>query len=291
MTKAMTPIGETICNRRYRVVETLRDGAAQGLHLGVVESQPGENVLVTTLLAPEKLDVNEVQRALVPDSPGRLPLEALAFFDIQSADEERNLYQRGHLALVERLPPGDWVGRLIGEHREPVPPLSVRDATSLALSVGELLAQAAESGVLMVGTRPEYLWAKRNQDGLLVATGASDRYLSFLRFTGGGCSIPALLLRRTYLAPEIHKGNPPSLASLTFSLATMMSEWIAGRYPFHEVWAGINMAALLRGELISFESPPQLSQLLRLGTRPDPNDRPTLATFLAALEAYASEVE
>ncbi len=289
MKKIKEPVGDTICNGRYRVVETLRDGGAQGLHRGVVGSRPESQVLVTTLLTPEKLRVEDVMRALVADVPGRLPFEALATFDVQGSDEDRNIYQKGHLALVERLPPGDWVGRLVGGDRAPVPPLSVRDATTLALSSGRLLAQAAEHGALMVGARPEYIWAERSRAGDLIATGISDRYQNFLRFTGGACAIPAVLLRRTYLAPELHSDMSASSASLTFSLATMLAEWLIGRYPFHEVWTGINMTNLLRGELIPFEGPPRLAHLLHIGTRPDPADRPSLSSFLAALEAFADE--
>lgn len=285
MQSGKPPIGDTISNGKYRIVETLRNGGAQALHRGVVEQSPDKHVLVTTLLAPERLRVEEVLQALSPDVPGRLALEAVSFFDIRGSEPSRNIYQKQNLSLVEQLPSGDWAGRWVGGDRASVPPLNAHDAMSLGLSAGKLLAQAAEHGALMVGARPEYLWAERDREGALLATGISDRYQSFLRFTSGACAIPAVLLRRTYVAPEIHWDKEPTAASLTFSLATMMAEWVAGRYPFHESWTGIDITTLLNGEHIPLNTPKSLAHLLHLGMRPEPTDRPSLPAFLAALES------
>lgn len=286
MTATKPPVGDTICDGKYRIVETLRDGVAQGLHRGVEVEAPTRQVLVTTLLASETLDVDLVKSALVADAPGRFAFEALSFFDIRGTDSKRNIYQEQNLALVEGLPSGDWVGRLLDGS---FPPLNSRDVNSLGLSTGRILLRAAEHGVLMSGARPEYIWAERNLDGILIATGISDRYQNFLQFTGAACSLPAVLLRRTYLAPEIHWKKPPTLASLTFSLAAMMAEWSTGQYPFFESWMNFDITTLLRGDHIPLEVSPQLAQLLHLGMRPDPDSRPSLPAFLAALEALFEE--
>ncbi len=284
MTSTKPPIGNTICNGKYRVVETLRDGIAQGLHRGVSTRDPEHQVLITTLFSSERLTVEKVRGSLVASAPGRLPLEAVTFFDLRdNGNGNHGGYQRRFLALVEQLPPGDWVGRMLGK------PIGSSDAITLGLSAGLLLNQAAENGALMTGVRPEYLWAERRPDGNLFATGASDRYQNFLLHTGGSSSLPATLLPRTYLAPELHRQAPATTASLTFTLATMMAEWTTGEYPFPDAWAASSISALLRGEHIPLEIPERLAHLLHLGMTPAPADRPSLPAFLAALEALSEE--
>ncbi len=272
---ATFPLGDTLGNGAYRATEELIEGGSQLLYLGESCSASRDPVLITVIYGPEGIALDELKHSLALPRPGTLELVLVSGFDIRGTNATRRTYQEQHFGLVEKLPAGEWLTRLT---KEPLPP-SV--AVELGLSVGHLLARSAEQGNLIVGVRPEYLWAERREDGAIRVTGLSDRYRLFLAHTGGACSVPALLLRRSYLPPELHRDRKDrgSLQSLVFSLSMMVTEWTTGHYPRG------GLSALAETTQI----PPRLAHLLKLGLQAEPANRPSLAAFLAALEALGPE--
>jgi hypothetical protein len=277
------PIGDTLQGGAYRVIEKLLEGGAQTLCLGESTANPEERVLITTILVFNGLNVSEVSRSLSYQAPGIFRQACVSFFDIQGDDLDRHIYQEQHAALIENLPPGEWLPRLTAAA------LDAPAAVVLGSSVGHLLLRAAEEKILVLEARPEYIWASRGTEGSLRAMGLSDRYGTFLKHTDGGCLIPALLFQRTYLAPEIHRGKQGSATSLTFSLATMIAEWATGQYPFPDSRYKGSLPDLLKGDHIPLEVPAPLAQLLHRGLQADPAERPPLAKFLAELESLKLE--
>lgn len=278
------PLGDTLANGTYRVTERLREGGSQLLYLAEESTRPSQRLLITAILAPKGVPLEELRRRLVHEIAGMFELAFIGCFDIRGDSQIRKAYQKQHFALAEKLPQGEWLVRLAKQ------PFSTRSAVGLALSVGRTLHLAEARGYGLFGVRPEYIWAERDETGALHATGLSDRYRLFLSHTGGQCAIPAVLLRRSYLAPELHyRDGKGSSASIVFSLATMLAEWATGQYPFPDSWAGNDLSSLLTGQHIPLEVPQRLAHLLQLGLQADPAMRPSLASFLAALEALSPE--
>jgi hypothetical protein len=275
-------LGETLDGGRYRLTEHLRGSGSQLLYLAKEVAGDGleATCFVSVIWAPKGLAEVEVRAALDVRCEGVHALAFLGCFDIAGEDEERHIHQQQYCALVERVPEGQWLPRLT------TAPLGAGAAVALGSSVGRLLEQAAQHGHLLVGVRPEYVWARR-QAGQLVAVSVTARNRDYFTHTGGRCLIPGQLFERHYLAPEVYSERGERDESLVFSLAIMIAEWATGAYPFPDSWAGGNMRSLLEGRHAPLSVAPALAKLLALGLKPDPSHRPDLSYFLKRLSLLA----
>ena len=277
------PIGDTLAGGSWRVTEHLRGTGSQQLHLATRADRPDARALVSTIWAPRGAPGAELLEKLGYRLPGVLELVHLGPFD-PSGDELRRTHQRQHVALVERLPDGrgadagsEWLPRLVSG------PLGPRAAVELGRSVGAILARAADAGPLLVGVRPEYIWATRDGDQLR-ATGLSGRNWELFAHTGGGCLVPGRLFERHYYAPEVYRERGEGPESLVFTLAAMIAEWATGQYPFPDSWAGGNMQSLCEGRHAPLDLRPPMADLLGLCLDAEPAHRPSLPYLLRRLE-------
>jgi hypothetical protein len=274
------PIGDTLAGGDWRVTEHLLGSGSQLLHAGQAVGRAGDRCMVSVIWAPRGAPAAEIERRLGYRAPGVLELVHVGPFDARGDDELRRTHQAQHCALVERVPAGaDWLPRLVSG------PIGPRAAVLLGLSLGRILERAAAAGHLLVGVRPEYVWARRGPDGL-EAAGATGRNWDFFEHTGGGCLVPGALFRRHYLAPEVYLQRGDRDESLVFTLAVLIAEWASGDYPFPDAWAGGNMLTLVEGRHAPLRLPAALAELLALALKAQPAHRFSLSTFLRRLALF-----
>jgi hypothetical protein len=278
-TREEFPIGDTLADGALVVTEHLLGSGSQLLYLGAAANRPDERHLVSVIWAPKGIaDAAKLREQLGYNAPGIHDLVHLGHFDVRGDDELRRIHQGQYWALVERLPggDGDWLPRLLAA------PLGPARAVALGLSVGRILERAAAAGHLIVGVRPDYVWARREGEDI-VATGLTGRNWDFFAHTGGGCMVPGMIFERHYYAPEVYAERGESDQSLVFTLAVMIAEWATGNYPFPDSWAGGNMHSLRQGRHAPLELPSPLADFLALALKPEPAHRPSLEYFLRRL--------
>ncbi|MEZ4363205.1 MAG: hypothetical protein R3B48_23725 [Kofleriaceae bacterium] len=270
------PLGDTLGGGAWRVTEHLRGGGSQQLFLGE-STRPGdaERGFVSMIWAPKGVPEAELRRTLGYRHAGVHELAYLGTFDPRG-DAERREAQRQYCALVERVPEGEWLPRLLPG------PLGVIGAIALGRSLGALLQGAAKAGTLLVGARPEYVWARRT-GATLTAVSVSGRNWDFFAHTGGRCLVLGRLHERHYYAPEVYQELGEREASLCFTLATMIAEWATGAFPFPESWAAGDMSSQCAGRHAPLDLPAPLATLLSSCLAADPAQRPSLDELLERL--------
>jgi hypothetical protein len=279
-------LGETLDGGAYTLTEVLRYGGAQILYLGASARAPGERCFVSVIWRAKDLP-EAIRQALSYRVAGVPELAYLGRFDPAGEDPDRLIQQRQHYALVETVPAGEWLPRLLPA--PPAGPLTARAAVELGLSVGRLLEGALASGVLLVGLRPEYIWARREGERL-TAVSLIGRNGDFLAQKGAGAEAPALLFERHYYAPEVLAGASEREESLVFTLALLIAEWAMGAFPFPDSWAGGNTASQRQGKHVPLAVPEPLAKLLGLALQPEPAHRPALSYFLKRLALMAPQL-
>jgi hypothetical protein len=268
------PIGDTVGG--WRVTGHLLRGGSQELCVAERVDRPDQRAMVSAMWAPRGVELAELRPRLEMHAPGILALEHIGPFDETGDDDVRRIQQGQHIALVERLPPGDgveWLPHMIDGALGP------RTALVLGISVGAILARAAARGALLVGIRPEYIWAEAER---LQAVGLTARNWEFFASVRGRCLAPATLFRRHYCAPEVVQERGEREESLVFTLAVMIAEWATGLYPFPDSWAGGNTRTLCEGRHAPLDLPPPIAGLLGRSLRARPEERPSLSEFLTA---------
>ena len=155
------PAGATLRDGAFRVEERLLGTGFQRLYRGVEVATGGPVLITFDVHSPRKQSIDELRAAVSYSAPGVLDLAHVGTFD-----EDTN-----HWAIVERVPHGDWLPRVLGP-AEPWP--LVRKATDLGLSAGRILLAASRTGVELAQIRPELMWAQRT-NGRYEVTGLSRR--------------------------------------------------------------------------------------------------------------------
>jgi hypothetical protein len=275
------PLGETLGGGVFSVAEELHGGGPQGLYLG---RRLGEEprCLVSVIWAPRGVPVEQLRRQLAYHATGVPELLYLGPFDARGDDEARRAFQRQHVALVEEMPAGEWLPRLLPAGR----PLGVPAALALGVSLGRLLHRAAHQGALLVGVRPEYVWARR-EAGRLRAVAATGRNWDFFAHTGGASRSARPLFERHYYAPEVYEERGAREESLVFTLAILIAEWASGAFPFPDSFAGGAMSSQCAGRHAPLEVPAALARVLEECLRPAPGQRPSLPVLLERLGSLA----
>lgn len=276
-------LGETLDGGTYRITEHLRGTGSQLLFLATRSAHPHERFFASVIWAWKGVPVQQVRRDPAYRIPGIFDFEHVGNFDVQGDDEERNSHQRDYWAMLEKLPEGEWLRRVVNGA------LNARKAVDLGLQVGRILERTRTDGIILAGIRPDYVWIRKDGDRHTV-TGLTARNHIYFGHTGRGCMHTGFLFERSYLAPEIYRREPASERSLVFSLAVMIAEWATGRYPFPDHWVGQSSSAIYEGRHAPLDLPAPLATLLSLALGPEPARRPHLAHFLQRLDLLSAEL-
>ena len=257
------PAGATLGGRAFRVEQRLLGTGFQRLYRGV-EIATGGRVLITfDVHSPRKQNVDELRAAVSHSAPGVLDLAHVGTFD----------HDINHWAIVERVPHGDWLPRVVGP-AEPWP--LVRKAVDLGVSAGRILLAAARAGVVLAQIRPELMWAART-NGRFEVTGLSARAIELFRRAKGDMATQPVF-EYWYRAPEANAD--PDDRAVTFALAVMIAEWATGTYPLQ---SSFGRETASHGRI---EAPSKLRTVLESALRADRTERPRLASFLETLERF-----
>ncbi len=255
------PAGATLGDGAFRIEQRLLGEGFQRVYRGV-EVATGQRVLVSIdAYSSRKQSIDDLRAGVSYQAPGVFELAYAGTFD-------KDVH---HWAVVERVPAGDWLPRVLGP-AEPWP--LVRKAVDLGASAGRLLLAAARAGIVLAQVRPELMWARRI-DGRFEVTGLSARAIElFRRAKGDMATLP--VFEYWYRAPEA--STDPTDRSVTFALAAMIAEWATGRYP---LLSSYGRETASHGRI---DVPSRLRTLLETGLAEAPASRPDLASFVAALE-------
>ena len=270
-------INETLNEGSYRLVEPLHLGPYRKLYLAARTHAPDQQFLASIVTVATPPVVEELRKQLAYQLPGVLELDFIGHFDIHGADQTQRSAQEGNWAMLERLPRGSWLRRLT------TGTLGASAAVRLGLSVGDILLRAASHGVLLTDIRPDYIWAEED-DGQILATGLTARSERFFQCQSKHWT--KIFFPHHYDSPDRRN---VSVASLTFTLATMIAEWILGAYPFPKPGPDRLSAEQYEGRPPALPVTKPLAQVLQRAFTADPAHRPALAQFLAELKALRAE--
>ncbi len=269
------PLEDTLGGGEYHPDEHYLGGGADQLYFGHSPARPGERYLIT--MAPDSgLALERLRPKLMQVVPGFFEPMFVGHFDAVRDDAELDSYRTTRCGLVERLPEGGPLKRVVPDARP--------WATSLGRQVGALLSAAvAAGGENLTGLRPEFVWVRMEGENPIVS-GLGGRSGMFLASAARRRDLPtAPLFTQKYFAPEVYRGEPHDDRALVLTLAVMIAEWATGEYPYamDGRWGYSNLCAGRHREL-ALER--RLADLLVSGLRPDATERPDLATFVEALE-------
>jgi hypothetical protein len=224
-------------------------------------------------------DIASLRNELGYRIPGVFELALIARFDEHGVNAKRDAERREHWAMLEKLPEGDWLPRVLAGL-----PRSSKSAVTMAIAAGRILQSAANAGVLMIGVRPEYMWGRATSDGIEL-TGLSARGHTFFKIVKPRSTFTAPLFERIYSAPEVVRREPADDRALTFTLALLVAEWATGHYPFPDAWVAGSNTSLITGAHAPLALPPALESLISRCLQPKVDTRPRLTEFVDALRS------
>jgi hypothetical protein len=265
----------------YRAEAHLLGDGIQKLYLARRAQHPQERYLMAFDYYKEQ-DIRAVQSALEYRIGGLFEFALIAQFDQQGVDARRDMECRDHWAMLEKVSEGDWLPRVLAGQ-----PRSARGAVRMAVSVGAIVKRAVESGLLLTGVRPQYMWGRVQADGIEV-TGLSGRGETFFKIVKPR-SFTMPLFDRMYCAPEVLRREPADDRSLTFTVALLVAEWATGRYPFPDATVPGPMTSFHTGAHAPLALPPALESLVSRCLQPKVGGRPRLAELLDALRSIPTE--
>ncbi|MEO8699882.1 MAG: hypothetical protein ABI867_07550 [Kofleriaceae bacterium] len=261
------PIGETLANGAYRIVEHLRGTGFDALYLG-------EHQLVSVSIQ------DDMPIARLRDEPhqhvdGVFDVAYVGPLDVAGTDPLRDAECRAAHAFVEQLPEGEPILRAAP---------TVAQAVALGVQTGTILLRAVRAGVVLAGLRPDYIWVRRKPE--LAIAGIGGRNHAFFRAARPRSMVTHPLFTLFYCAPEVFGRGPVDDRALVFTLATLVAEWATGTYPFPDCSYG-NHRSLDAGQHGILAVPAALESLLHAGLAAEPARRPSLDEFVSALAATA----
>ncbi len=262
-------IGQTLGERTFVLTKHLYGEGPRRLYLAHSVVAPMKTFLASVAPMRSGFDPGQLLEEVGAPVPGVMDLSFIGHLDIQGEDLEETSFQEGTWAMLERAP-DEWLPDLLARS------WSASSIIKLAISVGEIASRASAQGAQMGHVRPEYILAKEEGERL-IATQLSHRYPFFFRYQHRHTS--SVMFKRGYYAPEPHFND----RSLTFTLATMLAEWLTGAFPFPDSWLGNPSLDFLEGRASLNGLPSDLEQVLRRGFTADPAQRPALPEFLEEL--------
>lgn len=263
-------IGQTVDEGRIVLFQHLRGEGARRLYLARSTKGPPERFLASLVRMSEHFNAAQFRQSYAYPVPGVLDIAFIGHLDIRGNDFEETSLQQATWALLEKVPEGDWLPTLLEKSWR------TDDILALGHSVGEILLRSFDQGAKLGHVRPDYIWANV-VNGELRATGLTGRYEYFFHYQTRGS--PRTMFSHGYYAPEPHFND----RSLTFTLATMLAEWLTGAFPFPDSWLGNPSLDFLEGRASLNGLPSDLEQVLRRGFTADPAQRPALPEFLEEL--------
>lgn len=264
-------INETLDGGRYRLTVPLQLGPYRKLYIAAKSDSPDEQFLASVVTIAETPSPDALRAQLRYPIEGVFELGFIGHFDRRGHDPDELTSQQQNWAMLERATPGECLRTLLRE------PIATEMAIALGRSVGEILQRAAHQGVMLYDVRPESIWARRDSDGLR-ATGLTARSEALFQHQARGWT--PILFPHHYNAPE---RQPTSSAALTFTLASMMAEWLLGTYPFPA--PGPSRLGSRHWQVPPLPGGPGFAQLMQRAFAPDPTNRPDLDQFLTELAA------
>lgn len=269
------PTGDTLAGGAFVIREHLQGGGFQQLALAT-ETATGATALVSIdIFSSSRHDPAELRAAIDTELRGQLELAFVGRFDATSPFPERRSEQDSHWAVVERVPDGVWLPRFVAAHD---PARAVQTATALGRSAGEILLKALKRDQVLVGIRPEYMFARRDRKGRAEVTGLSTRG-DALFSRSRACMVTAPVFPNRYVAPEVSQTG--DTRSLAYTLAVMVAEWATGHGYAPARYADYGRQPRSWTEPLGI--PADLERMLRACASRDPAERPTLAELVDEL--------
>jgi hypothetical protein len=269
-------INETMDEGRYRIVEPLHLGPYRKLYIAASTTTPEARFLASVVTVAKPPSTEELKEKLGYSCDGVLELGFIGHFDLRGDDELLRSVQENSWVMLERLPSGSWLRHLTAA------PLGAAKAIGLGISVGEILLRAAGNGLLLNDVRPDYIWATEDR-GRLVATGLTARSEQFFQHQSRHWT--PFLFAQHYDSPD---RKNLSVCSLTFTLATMIAEWIIGKFPFPSPGQYRLSVEQREGRPPALPVSRPLEQVLRRAFTADPAQRPTLVQFMEELKGLSA---
>jgi hypothetical protein len=271
------PVGETLDGGRYEIEGHLFGRAEDRVCTARSDGSTGTRFLVsmTDRAVPSAA---ELAAALDRDMPGMFAQVFVGKLDERPGKSMLSDLREDQTAIVERLPAGDSVRRLISGS------VPLREATQLALGTARILLAAAKAGHILAGVRPETIWAERTNIGTHV-TGLSRRGVQLFRAARRGCFRSLPPFERAYVAPEDVSGKPQSDRTPTFIVGLLAVEWITGSHPFPDAGYESDALSIALGRHAPLVLPSAAAGSLRRALDVDPARRQSLEDLIAELEA------
>jgi hypothetical protein len=272
--EASFPLGQTLANRRYSIVEHLHGSPDRGMYRAR-ERGSGNHVLVT-LGPPQQIDSDTLRTRLALAASGIAPLVHIG--RLESLTEAR------FEGMVEAEPAGKPASDVLAL---PVDPgLAVR----IALAITKPLAAAHATAAVVRGLRPELVYLEGDPSAPVLA-GIAPRCEAFLTTAEPrGYGVPPCF-DHFYQAPEVlaRPFDAPSPRADVFSLCAVLAHWVSGEPPFQGEGA-MQAIAIATGQRRRWRGPAALGAILDAGLHPLPEQRTSLSelvTSLARLEPGA----
>jgi hypothetical protein len=270
------PMTETLDGGRYAIVSNLFGFSVDRVDIAIGGNDPDRvQCLVSSTERPVRLA--DITTELHFASPGVFELAFIGSLDERGQGDAELARRARQTAVVERLPPGACLRRLVTTAVAP------RVAAVLAIDVGRILLAAANGGRLLTGVRPETIWAQHGADSIRV-TGLSERSERLFRAAKSICYTSAPPFERRYTAPEIVKGDPVTDRTLSFMVGVLLAEWLTGSHPFPKAFTVGDALSIAKGEHALHGVGATFHPLVEQSLRVDPAERPTLAALITSLE-------
>jgi hypothetical protein len=274
------PLQDTLGDLRFRPTEHFLGAGIEQLYLGIRAQQPDSRYLfsITARTEASNARMQRLRSRAFTHVEGIFDVEFIGPFDRVGVDPVRDAEREGHWGMVEKLPEGEPLSRLgLGS-------LGPRRAVELGAAVGRILARGVHAGVVLVGLRPEYVWARRSAAAGASVTGVGGRSHEFFAAARPFSLPTAPLFERLYAAPEVMRGDPAGERALVFTLAIMVAEWATDRYPFPDSWARGSALSLATGKHAPLGVSKEVDDLLSTALRAEAGERPALDAFIAQLD-------
>ena len=263
------PLGCTLANGRFQLVELLRGGPDRGMYRAS-DRESGRAALVT--LGPaQTVAVAALEQKLRCDCAGVARLHFIG--PLEAAGEAR------YDGLVEELPAG----------RPATEALASADrlrAGRIWLALARMVEAAHARGAAFGGLRPELIYVTPDD----AIGGIASRCEPFLATAEARTYGVPPCFESFYLAPEVLAcpRAPATSAADVFSLTAILAHWWTGAHPF-EGEGGTQAISIAIGRRRPWHGPERLETIFEDGLAADVEARADLCDLIARLEPALRE--
>jgi serine/threonine-protein kinase len=254
----------------YRVGRRLGGGG-----MGVVfeaRDEYLERPVALKVIAPELAEDAEFRARFTREAQAQASLDSRHVVQVYAHGEDQ-----GRLWIATQLVPDGDLRSMLTSHGAPSVPVAI----DLIEQVADGLADAHTAGLVHRDIKPANVLLRRRADGGLTAYLAD---FGIARQVGGEATRTshATVGTPSYMAPELHTGGQPGVASDVYSLGCLLWATLTGRAPYAGT-SDFEIVTAHREEPIPQlpdDSPlaGRLNELLRRTLAKDPAERPTSAT-------------